>query len=134
MITIDYRPLQRQFTGYVGLGLGAGAVHFLWEEGVSSSAEPGAREGGVRYDEWQAAPIVNLRAGISLGFDQVWAKKTRPGIFVETGYLWMPVTGPFFAGTAASITNPPPKLLGDYTIQAGGIVVRVGFEVILNGG
>ncbi len=131
LLTIDYRPQQRQFTGYVGLGVGVGAAHVYWNESVSTSTEPGARQGGVRYDEWHAAPAVQATAGIFLGFDQVWARKTRPGIFFEAGYLWMPITGPFFSGVAQTIPVSDPGLYGNYTIVAGGIVLRVGFEIIL---
>ncbi|MCO6465262.1 MAG: hypothetical protein J5I53_01475 [Bradyrhizobiaceae bacterium] len=134
MITLDYHPILRQFTGYVGCGAGASAVHMYWDEVIDNSTELGARLSGVRLDKWYAVPTINLHAGISLGFDQLIDQRSRPGLFVEVQYLWMPMTDTFFAGTAKSMATPDQKLMGDYTIHAGGFVVRAGLEIMLNGG
>lgn len=134
MITVDYHPTHRQFTGFVGFGLGLSASNMMWEESLSASADPGARYSGVRYNEWHATPLLNIHAGVSLGFDQIVGQRNRPGLFMEVGYQWMPVSAPFFAGTAKTFSTPPASLFRDYTIQAGGIVLRAGIELMVNGG
>lgn len=134
LVTIDYHPLYKQFTGYVGGGIGVSAINMFWQEALSASAKPGARASGIRYDKWQPTPLVNIHAGVSLGFDQLLAQRNRPGIFIEVAYQWMPITAPFFEKTGASIATPVPALQQDYTIHAGGFVLRAGFEIMLNEG
>lgn len=134
MVTMDYHPLYKQFTGYIGGGVGVSTVHLQWDEAVSPSAKPGARTSGNRYDSWIPTPLVNLHAGVSLGFDQLLAQRSRPGLFIEVAYQWMPVTAPFFAKAGESISTPIPSLQQDYTIHTGGFVLRVGFEIMLNEG
>ncbi len=132
MITVDYHPIRRQFSGYVGVGLGVSANHFYWEEALSPSTESGARQSGIRYDAWQASPLVHIRSGLFLGFDQRWSGQTRPGLFVEAGYMWIPMHGRYFELTAKSMANQPQQLARDYTIHAGGFVLRMGLELLLN--
>lgn len=134
MLAMDYHPLFKQFTGYVGGGLGVCATHVQWDEVISPSSNPGARTGGIRYDAWHPTPLVNLHAGVSLGFDQLLAQKNRAGLFIEAGFNWMPVTAPFFSLTGKSMSVPINALQSDYTIHTGGFVLRAGFEIMLNEG
>lgn len=133
MITMDYFPTDRQFTTYVGAGVGLGFTNVYWNETLSPSFDPGARQSGVRYDEWQVAPAIAVRAGVSLGFDKQLALRTRAGIYVEGGYLYLPLNGAYFSQTGATLSYDVPRTQGTYSIQAGGVTFRIGFSVLLSG-
>ena len=128
MVTVDYFPVYRQFTGYVGLGLGIGHVLFRWDEELSSSALPGARRGGARYNDSHIVPAVQIRTGISLGLDGVVGKNVRAAVTLEGGYLYMPLSAPLMRDAASSfIADVPDRLRSDYRIQTGGFQLRIGF-------
>ena len=132
MLTADYWPGHRQFTGYIGGGLGVSPVAVYWDEVLSETSLPGGRTGGVRYNSWIAAPTVMARSGVFIGFDTPRESTIRPGVFFEVGYQWLPVTDRFFAETARTITQPPEGLFRPYTIHSGGIVLKLGITVIVN--
>jgi len=131
MATLDYFPVNRQFTGYVGCGLGLAAVNFSWTEYLSPSTEAGARPSGVRYDDGNLTPAAMARAGISLAFDDPVGAKTFAGIYFEVAYTYIPFSAPVFTETAETLIWTTPRTSGDYNFQAGGFVVKLGFEVIL---
>jgi len=132
LATIDYYPFQRQFTGYVGAGIGLGSVAFSWAESISPSQAIGARAGGVRYDNSHFVPAFLFRTGISLGFDKELGSNTCAALTVETSYLYMPFSAPIFATTADSFVAPTPaRLRSDYKIQAGGFQLRIGFVLFI---
>jgi len=133
LLTLDYFPVQRQFTGYLGAGVGLASVHLFWDEELANTSEPGARLGGVRYDESHLVPAFQGRAGVSLGFDDPLSTLTYAGIYIEAGYTYIPVSAPLFKATAETLAWAPERTAGDYNIQAGGFVLRFGFEVILSG-
>lgn len=133
MVTMDYFPFERQFTTYVGAGVGFAATHMYWEEVLSQSTEPGARQSGVRYDEWQFVPALSLKAGISLGFDKRLALRTRAGIYIEAGYLYVPISGAYFEQTGETLAVDVPRTTGTYDVQAGGAIIRIGFSLLLTG-
>ncbi|HLP29129.1 MAG TPA: hypothetical protein VK147_10865 [Candidatus Didemnitutus sp.] len=132
MLTIDYYPYNRQFTGFVGAGVGLGAATFRWTETITSSQSIGARLGGERYNETHLVPAVMLRAGVSLGLDDELGANIRAAITMEGGYLYMPLTAPLFAKTADSfVAQTPERLQGMYKIQSGGLQLRIGFVLFI---
>ena len=133
MLMIDYFPVRRQFTGYVGAGVGLASLAFFWNEDLANINQQGARLGGVRYDETHLVPAAQVRAGVSLGFDDPLSSLAYAGVYLETGYTYIPFSAPLFEKTAETLAWSPPSTSQDYNIQAGGIVIRVGFEVILTG-
>lgn len=133
MVTFDFFPIERQFTTYVGAAAGLGFANVYWSESLSPSTEPRNRQSGLRYDEWQVAPSIAVRAGVSLGFDKRLALRARAGIYVEGGYLNLPISGEYFAQTGATLAYDVPRTQGTYSIQAGGVIVRIGFSVLLSG-
>lgn len=129
LLTVDYLPRHRQFTGYVGAGVGLASVDMSWEEYLTPSQEPGARQGGVRYSDHHLVPALMARAGVSLMFDDPFSTETRAGIYVEAAYEYMPLSVPLMQRIAATIPNSPSRLQQPYSVQAGGVVLRVGFQV-----
>ena len=133
MIMLDYFQVQRQFTGYVGAGVGLASLAFFWEEELANITQEGARQPGIRYDDTHLVPAAQVRAGVSLGFDDPLSSLTYAGIYIEAGYTYIPFSAPLFEKTAESFTFNRPATTPDYNIQAGGVVFRLGFEVILTG-
>lgn len=132
LLTIDYYPHARQFTGFVGAGIGLGAATFRWTETITESQSIGARLGGERYNETHLVPAVMLRAGVSLGLDDELGANVRAAVTMEGGYLYMPLTAPLFTKTADSfVAETPARLQGDYKIQTGGLQLRIGFVLFI---
>lgn len=132
MLSVDYFPVFRQFTGFVGLSAGIGHVSFRWDEELSSSTLPGARRGGLRYDRSHIVPAVQLRTGVSLGLDGEVGKNVRAALTLEGGYLYMPLTAAILRDAAASfVATVPERLRSDYRIQAGGMQLRIGFLLFI---
>lgn len=131
LLTIDYIPRHRQFTGYVGAGVGLASVDLSWEEYLTSSQEPGARQSGVRYSDHHLVPAAMVRAGVSLLFDDPFSSETRAGIYVETAYEYVPVSASLMQRIATTLPAAPSQFDQPYNIQAGGIVLRVGFQVMV---
>lgn len=128
MITVDYFPVFRQFTGYVGAGLGIGHVSFRWDEELSSTTLPGARRGGQRYNDSHIVPALQIRTGVSLGLDGEVGKNVRAAVTLEGGYLYMPLSAPLMRDAASSfIAAVPERLRSDYRVQTGGFQLRIGF-------
>jgi opacity protein-like surface antigen len=128
MLSVEYFPVFRQFTGYVGLGAGIGNVSFRWDEEISNSTLPGARRGGARYDRSHIVPAIQLRTGVSLGLDGEVGKNVRAAITLEGGYLYMPLSAAIMRDAAASfVASVPDRLRSDYRIQTGGMQLRIGF-------
>ena len=131
MVTLDYFPVFRQFTGYLGVGAGVASVNFAWTESMSVSTEPGARPSGIRYDDGSIVPAAMARAGVSLGFDDPVGSKTFAGLYLEVAYTYIPFSAPVFSSTAETLAWSPPRASAPYDFQAGGFVLKLGFEVIL---
>jgi len=133
MVMVDYFPVQRQFTGYLGAGVGLASLGFFWSEDMANTNQEGARLSGVRYDENHLVPAVQGRAGVSLGFDDPLSSLAYAGIYIEAGYTYIPFSAQLFEKTAETFAFNRPASTPEYNIQAGGIVLRLGFEVILTG-
>jgi len=132
MLTLDLYPARRQFTGFIGLGLGVAFGNILWSEEIQTSRLPGARKSGTRYEGSLIAPLARIRTGVSLGFDGSAAAKSATGIRVEVGYTFAPFRDTFFAGQFESFAVPPPeRLRQDYVIDAGGVSIEVGISLLL---
>ena len=132
LLTIDYYPFDRQFTGYVGAGIGLGAATIEWTEQIATSQIIGARTGGERYNDTHLAPACMVRSGISLGLDNEVLSNVRAAIILEGSYLYMPLSAPLFAKTADSfVASTPSRLQQDYKIQAGGWQLRIGFVIFI---
>jgi hypothetical protein len=132
LFTIDLFPFRRQFTGFLGAGVGLGFATFEWTETLSASQSIGARQSGVRYDDTQIVPAASVRAGVSLGLDDELGNDVRAAITLEGGYLYMPLTAPLMAEASESFAAPtPPRLREDYRIQTGGFQLRLGFTIFV---
>lgn len=128
MISVDYFPVFRQFTGYVGAAVGFGHVSFQWNEELSSSTLPGARRGGERYNASHFVPALQIRTGVSLGLDGEVGNNVRAAITLEGGYLYMPLSAALMRDAASSfIASVPDRLQSDYRVQTGGMQLRIGF-------
>ncbi len=132
MLTLDYFPVFRQFSGYIGAGIGIGHLAFRWDEQLSSSTLPGARQGGQRYNTSHIVPAIELRTGVSLGIDAEAQRGVRAAITLEGGYLYMPLSAPLLRDAAASfVATVPERLRSNYAIQAGGMQLRIGFLLFI---
>lgn len=132
MVSIDYFPVFRQFTGFVGAAVGLGHISLRWTEELSSSTLPGARRGGERYNTSHIVPAIQIRTGVSLGLDGELGKNVRAALTLEGGYLYMPLSAALMQDAASSFTAPvPDRLRTDYRIQAGGMQLRIGFLLFI---
>lgn len=132
MVSIDYFPVFRQFTGFVGAAVGLGHISLRWTEELSSSTLPGARRGGERYNASHIVPAIQIRTGVSLGLDGELGKNVRAALTLEGGYLYMPLSAALMQDAASSFTAPvPDRLRTDYRIQAGGMQLRIGFLLFI---
>lgn len=129
--TVDYFPVKRQFTAYVGAGVGLSFINIRWNEALSATQLPGARKSGLRYDESHVVPSGQIRSGVSLGWDASPAAVVRPSLFFEITYTIIPFTAPLFSDVAPTLDNPPDRLRGAYAIQAGGVGVHAGISLLL---
>lgn len=129
--TIDYFPVKRQFTAYVGAGVGMSFINVRWSESLSATQLPGARKSGLRYDESHVVPSGQIRSGVSLGWDASPTAVVRPSLFFEITYTIIPFTAPLFSDVAPTLDNPPDRLRGSYAIQAGGVGVHAGISLLL---
>jgi hypothetical protein len=132
LVTLDLFPARRQFTGYLGVGVGLVFGTVLWTEEIQTSRLLGARRGGTRYEGSLIAPTAKLRAGVSLGFDGSAMARTATGIRIEVGYTFAPLRDRYFAGQFDSFAVPPPeRLRQDYLIDAGGVSIEIGISLLL---
>lgn len=128
--TVDYVPMQRQFTTYVGVGLGLCVTSIRWDETTSVSQAVGARLSGERYRASHIVPAAMVRAGVSLGLDQRLSTTTSAAVHIEVTYSYIPVRAPLFERVASQV----PQLLSlrdPYTIQVGGIGLHAGVSLFL---
>lgn len=129
--TIDYYPVKRQFTAYVGAGVGLSFINIRWSESLSATQLPGARKSGLRYDDSHVVPSGQVRTGVSLGWDASPTAIVRPSLFFEITYTIIPFTAPLFSDVAPTLVNPPDRLRSSYAIQAGGVGVHAGISLLL---
>lgn len=117
LVTIDYFPLRRQFTGYVGGGVGIASTSTYWSS--SNSPLPGeiSSTNAVQVDESTVVPAFMVRAGISLGWDRAMTTKTTASSTFEVRYTYIPVT--------------VHTEQGDYLFTGGGIQFSIGVSVFL---
>lgn len=130
-IGIGYFQMDRQFSTYVDVAAGLAFANMYWDEQLSKSTEPGARLSGVRYDDWQIAPVVAIKAGLSLFFDERITQRARAGINIESGYSFIPMYIPMFQETAG-VLAVSPDANKEYYFQAGGLLLRFGLQLILD--
>lgn len=129
---LEYFPGKRQFTGYLGLGLGVVFSTIEWTEEIQPTRLVGSRRSGTRLNESFIVPAINLRAGICLGFDGSLGSRSSTGIRIQAGYMIAPVTAPLMAGQFASFSVPPPeRLRQDYVIDPGGVSLEIGISFLL---
>ena len=132
MLNLDLFPARRQFTGYLGLGVGLVFGSILWSEEIQTSRQLGARRSGTRYENSLVAPAAKLRAGVSLGFDGAPTSKAAAGIRIEVGYSFAPFRDAFFAGQFDSFAVAlPDRLRQNYVIDAGGVSIEIGISLLL---
>jgi len=132
MLCYDLYPVDRQFTSYVGAAAGIGFSHLRWFEDITSSANPGARSKGLRFDDWLYHIVLEARTGVSLGFDGSVESAFRSGLRFECSYRFIPVRGQFMENVAKSFAAQPPASLSEsYTIDVGGVSVHVGIMIVL---
>ncbi len=129
---VDYYASRRQFTGYVGSGVGLLFGNVLWTEDIQPSQLLGARTGGTRYNASIIAPLLMLRTGVSLGFDGPTNARSMTGIRVDVSYAISPLRGTYMASQFNSFAVPPPERLKEsYAIDPGGLRVEIGFFILL---
>lgn len=128
---IGYFQMERQFSTYADVAAGLAFTNMFWEEILSESVLPGARQSGVRYDSWQIAPIVAVKVGVSLFFDERITQRARAGINIESGYSFIPLYLPMFQETSNSLVASPVANK-EYYFQAGGLLLRFGLQLILD--
>ncbi|HBB26200.1 MAG TPA: hypothetical protein DCZ59_08040 [Bacteroidetes bacterium] len=132
LLNLDLFPARRQFTGYLGVGIGLVFSNVFWSEEIQTSRLLGARRSGTRYNGSLIAPTAKLRAGVSLGFDGSAMARSATGIRIEVGYTFAPLQDRFFAGQFDSFAVPPPQRLGqEYMIDAGGVSIEIGISLLL---
>lgn len=129
---VDYYTGSRQFTGYLGAGVGLLFGNVLWTEEIQPSQLLGARTSGTRYDASIVAPALMLRTGVSLGFDGPKNARSMNGIRVDVSYAIAPLRGTYMASQFDSFAVPPPERLREsYAIDPGGVRVEIGFFILL---
>lgn len=129
---VDFYPVDRQFTTYVGAGLGMAFSHGNWFEQLATSRLPGARSSGTRYDDWATHLALQVRTGISFGFDGTDHSPVKSGIRLECSYWRLPIQAPFMKNVAQSFTaTVPQSMTQSYTIDMGGFAVQIGFMFVL---
>lgn len=129
LLTFDYYPTDRQFSTFVGGGLGLGFVSIVWKQGVYGG---NVAEQRTNYDATHIVPAAMVRAGISLGWDKERATRVSGALSFEVRYTYMNVAAPLFKQVSGSIPNAGADTQGDYHIQAGGFGLHVGVTVIVN--
>lgn len=132
MLTLDYIPLDRQFTTYVGVAAGMAFTSIKWNEGLATVLLPGARASGERYDDSHVSPAIGARAGVSLGWDGRPDALVRPALFIEASYTFIPVSAPLFEEVAKTLPGSPARLREPYTIQAGGFGLHLGISLLVH--
>ncbi|MFM8771952.1 MAG: hypothetical protein ACKOE4_08045 [Candidatus Kapaibacterium sp.] len=129
---VDYYASRRQFTGYIGSGVGLLFGNVLWTEDIQPSQLLGARTGGTRYNASIIAPALVLRTGVSLGFDGPPNSRSMTGLRVDVSYAIAPLRGTYMASQFVSFAVPPPERLKEsYVIDPGGVRVEIGFFILL---
>jgi hypothetical protein len=132
MAAYDIYPVDRQFTTYIGAALGVGFSHMQWYEDLTTSSKPGARRKGERFNDWIYHLAMEVRTGVSLGFDGSTSAPVRSGIRLECSYRYMPISAPFMGQIAKSIAgNPPSRFNDDYTLNIGGFGLHIGIMFVL---
>lgn len=132
VLTLDYLPLERQFTTYVGVMAGLAFTSIKWNESLAKTTLPGARPSGERYDQSHVSPAVGARAGVSLGWDRRYDARVRPALFIEASYMFIPVSAPLFEETAKTLPGSPTRLRESYAIQAGGFGLHLGISLLVH--
>ncbi|MDZ4745750.1 MAG: hypothetical protein SGJ05_07080 [bacterium] len=132
MATIDYIPIDRQFSTYIGAMAGIAFTSIRWNEGLSTTTLPGARQSGERYDDSHVSPAVGARAGVNLGWDSRPDAKVRPALYIEASYTFIPVSAPLFEEVAKTLHGSPARLREPYTIQAGGFGLHLGISLLVH--
>lgn len=126
LLTFDYHPRNRQFTTYVGGGIGLNIASLVWNESPSASQLAGARSSGTRYNDTHIFPAAMARAGMSLGWDRTLSDKVSGALHLEFSYLYAPFSGPFFETISAQTGIAVPS---SYTIHTGGIGLHLGVSL-----
>ncbi len=130
-LTADYFPIQRQFTGYVGAGVGMGAVGMTWEESVANTPQGGSRPSGVRYDETHYTPAFLVRAGVSLGWDKRSTTRIGAALYFEVSYSVLPFSADMFQQFSQYVPALSQAAARSYRFQAGGIGIHGGVSIFL---
>jgi hypothetical protein len=130
MLSLDYLPIDRQFSTYIGAAAGIAVTSFSWTESAAESQDPRARTGGVRFDDSRVTPAGMVRAGVVLGWDKEVKTRTSAGLYLEVSYLWAPFTAPVLQAVQQSVPGIT-RTSGITTIQAGGIGIHAGVNITL---
>jgi hypothetical protein len=130
MVTADYLPLGRQFTTYVGAGIGLNIVSVSWREALSESQAPGARASGERYDGTHLVPTAMLRSGVSLGLDKVLSATISAALHVEVSYVFSNLSAPLFERLASRFPGAD-GMTAAYTVAVGGLGIHAGLSFFL---
>lgn len=131
LIGIEYSPVRTQFTTYVGALAGIAPVNVDWgtltqRESPGELSRPELNVSGV-----ELVPSGRIYAGIDYQFDETVRERGMVrGIFVEGGYLVLPVRRDYFTSVrrqGRGIADLPPTESG--TLQLGGATLSIGFSL-----
>ncbi|HYF04411.1 MAG TPA: hypothetical protein VEC36_13590 [Patescibacteria group bacterium] len=129
LVTVEFMPVEAQFSTYVGLGAGIAFNSVFWSESLASSVPADPRKGGVYIDESQITPAGRVYAGVELDFDKRRTSHSILGsLLLEVRYTYIPVSAPLLK-EFAKLPGAPSAWSEDFRIGGSGLGINIGVSV-----
>jgi hypothetical protein len=127
---VEFTPIRSQFTTYVGGALGLAVVGLEWST-TTRQAEGGFYRPAVNTKGMSIAPSARIFTGVDFRFDRFFGSRTSfRGIFLEAGYVVLPVTRDYFAELRRQGRGVPLRPNEDRaTLELGGFTFTVGLNL-----
>ncbi|MES2767027.1 MAG: hypothetical protein V4642_14225 [Bacteroidota bacterium] len=129
LATIEFIPVEAQFTTYFGVGAGVAFNKIFWKESVQTTVKNDPRTGGVYTDERKITPAGRIYAGVELDFDKRRRQSSILGsLLLEVRYTYIPVSSKLLE-KFSSFPGAPERWKDDFSVGGSGLGLNIGVSV-----
>lgn len=115
----EFKPIEQQFQGYVGVGAGLVYSSIEWNEAVKSDYSDEIRISSEIINEKTVYPAFKIYSGVELGFDKKQGSNFLGSLIIESGYTFIMRYTKIYKNLSEQFTPAPGGWSENYAIFPG---------------
>ena len=128
LLTAEFKPIEQQFQGYIGVGAGFVYSEINWKENVESGYSDDSRTSSTVLDEKKVYPVFRIYSGVELGFDKQPGSNFLGSFIIEAGYTFIVRYTEIYSNLTEQFSPAPEGWSKSYAIFPGYINLSIGLS------